>query len=106
MLEISITNEEKIEVTLAPVDESGKAATLDGAPAWTIVSGEATVVPSDNGLSAFLVSGDSPGVSEILVEADADLGAGVVTISETIKLTVNGAQATNLGATVGTAVPK
>jgi hypothetical protein len=35
------------------------------------------------------------------VEADADLGDGVQTISDAIKLIVNGAQATSLGMTVG-----
>jgi hypothetical protein len=106
MLNISIQNDQKIELTLAPVTASGNPATLDGVPSWTVVSGNATVSPSENGLSAFLVSSDEPGKTVFLVEADADLGEGVETLSESIELTVEGAKAVNLGIVVGTAVPK
>jgi hypothetical protein len=41
-----------------------------------------------------------------LVEADADLGAGIETISDTIKLVVAGAKASSLGLVAGAAVPK
>jgi hypothetical protein len=105
-LDLTITNEQKIPVTLAPVTATGKPAKLDGAPTWTVQSGNATVVPSADGLSADLVSADEPGDTEILVSADADLGAGVVTVSDVIRLSVAGAQAASLGLTAGTAVPK
>ena len=39
----------------------------------------------------------SPGASEVLVSADADLGAGVVTIADTIGVTVSAAMAEQLG---------
>ncbi len=97
MLEITITNEEKVEVTIVPVTSTGKPAKLDGAPTWTIQSGDSTTAVATDGLSAFLISSDVPGDTQILVEADADLGAGVVKISDIIKLTVAGAQAANLG---------
>lgn len=105
-VEVSITNEQKIPVTLTPVTDTGKPAKLDGAPTWEVVSGSSTVVVADGGLSAELVSSDDPGDTEILIKADADLGAGVVEISDVIKLTVIGAIAKNLGVSVGAAVPK
>lgn len=101
MIEIKITNEEKITVTLKPVTRTDRPAKLDGKPTWTVVNGEATVKPSTDGLSAELISSDTPGANEILVEADADLGEGVETISEHISLIVSGAQASNLGIEVG-----
>jgi hypothetical protein len=102
MVEISITNEQKVKVTLAPVTSTGKPALLDGKPTWTVVSGSSTIEVSADGLSAFLISSDTPGDTIYLPEADADLGAGIETISDTIKLSVAGARAANLGLTVGT----
>jgi hypothetical protein len=103
MLDITLTNEQKVKVTLTPVTGTGKPAQLDGAPVVTVVSGDATVVHVEGQPREFyIVSGDSPGQSEILIEADADLGSGVETISDVIRLTVEGARAVSLGMTVGT----
>ena len=100
-MKITITNEQQIPVTLSPRTDAGRPALLDGVPVWSVVSGEATLHVSEDGLTATLVSPETPGTSQILVEADADLGEGVVKVSEIIELTVNGALATNLGLTVG-----
>lgn len=103
-VEVSITNEQKIKASLTPTTGGGKPAQLDpnNPPKWSVISGESTVVPAPDGLSADLVSSDTPGDTVFLVEADADLGDGVETISDTIKLTVLGAKAQNLGLTLGT----
>lgn len=106
MQETTITNEQKIPVTLKPVTDTGKPAKLDGAPVWTVVSGEATVVPAADGLSADLISSDTPGDTVFLVDGDADLGSGVEDIQETITLHVSGANAKNLGISFGAPVPK
>jgi len=99
-MEIKLTTEQEVDVKLNPTTEAGAEATLDGVPNWTVVSGEAAVTPSDDGLTATIYS-SSPGTSQILVEADADLGDGVETISAVITLTVTGAKAKFLGLTVG-----
>lgn len=106
MIDISITNEEKVKVTLAPKTSTGKPAALDGKPTWTVTSGAATVEVSEDGLSAFLVSADAPGDTVVLVEADADLGSGVQTVSDTIQLHVLGALAASLGVTVDAPIAK
>src|SRR5882762_7874092 len=80
MLEITITNEQQVNVALHPVTATGRPAPVDGAPVWTVQSGNSTVNPAADGLSAYLVSSDTPGDTEILVEADVDLGPGVTTI--------------------------
>jgi hypothetical protein len=103
---VTITNEQKVTASLAPVTDTGKAAKLDGAPVWSVVTGTGTVVPAADGLSAELISGDDPGDTQYLVKADADLGQGVVEISDTIDLTVQGALATNLGIAISAPVPK
>lgn len=103
---ITITNEEKVQVTLAPTTAAGNPASLDGLPTWKVTSGDATLEVAADGLSAFLVSG-APGVnSQIAVTADADLGAGVVTLSDVIDLAVVLASASALGLVVGTPVLK
>lgn len=106
MLELSITNEQKIPVTLAPKTATGKPASVDGPPSWSVISGSSTVVPAADGLSAELISSDDPGDTEILVKADADLGSGVEEVSDIIRLTVVGARAANLGLVAGEAVAK
>lgn len=102
MVTVTITNEQKVKVTLTPVTATGKPAQLDGVPNWSVVSGESTIEAAADGRSAFLISSDSPGDTEVMVEADADVGAGVETISDMIKLTVEGAKAQSLGLSVGT----
>lgn len=106
MLDLTITNEQKIPVALSPVTETGRPAKLDGKPEWSILSGNSTLEVASDGLSAFLVSADDPGDTDFLVKADADLGSGVTEVSDVIRLHVAGAQAKNLGLTAGTAVPK
>ena len=99
---ITITNEQKVLVTLAPTTAAGNPAILDGAPVWTVVSGDATLEVSEDGLSAFLVSGAADVTSQIEVTADADLGEGVVTLTDVIDLAVVAAQASALGLVVDT----
>jgi len=106
MIEIKITNEQKVKVTLVPVTDTGKAAQLDGKPGWEVISGFSKLEVADDGMSATLISEDDPGDTVYAVEADADLGEGVETIADTIKLTVEGARAKNLGLVAGTPEPK
>ncbi len=106
MVAITISNEQQVPVTLSPKTDTGKAAKLDGNPVWSVVSGDSTVVPAADGLSATLVSSDTPGETVFLVDADADLGSGVEDLQETITLTVTGANAKNLGIVAGTPVAK
>ena len=97
---ITITNEEKVQVTLAPATAAGNPATLDGIPTWNVIEGDATLEVAVDGLSAFLVSGAADVNSKIEVSADADLGEGVVTLTDVIDLAVVAAGASALGLVV------
>jgi hypothetical protein len=101
-MEIKITNEQKIKVSINPLTATGKPAKLDGKPTWTVQSGDSQVIPAEDGLSASFVSSDTPGVTVVLLEADADLGEGVEKISDSIELNVIGANASSFGLVVGT----
>ena len=105
-VEVSLTVEEKVTATLKPVTKTGKPAKLDSAPVWSVVSGNGTVVPASDGLSAELLSSDTPGDTVYLVDGDADLGSGVVDIQDVITVHSLGANAANLGITVSDPVPK
>jgi hypothetical protein len=97
---VTITNEQKITLTLAPKTAAGNDASLDGAPVWALVSGDATFEVAADGLSATLISG-AAGNSQFTVSADADLGEGVVTLTDTIDLAVVPASASTLGLVTG-----
>lgn len=98
--EINLTTEQQVLATITPVTAAGNPATLDGEAVWTVTSGTCTVTPVD-ATSAWLVSGDIAGDSTVVVSADADLGAGVQTISDTCLLHVANPQAASLGLTLG-----
>lgn len=104
-LDVVSTTEEKVKIHIAPVTSSGKPAKLDGIPVWTL-DGTGSIVVAEDGLSADVVSADSPGVSNWSVSADADLGDGVSTIVDGGVYTYNDPQAAALGTTAEAAVPK
>lgn len=105
MLDLSCTNEQKIKITVVPVTAAGSPAQLDGAVAVTVTAGEGSVqMVSDR--EFFVVSGINPGDTSFLVEGDADLGAGFVSVQDVIVLHVAGALAANLGMVAGSPEPK
>lgn len=104
--ETSITNEQKVSVTLNITTDAGRPAKVDGAPAWVVLSGSSALTVADDGLSAVVTSSDDPGDTSVIVKADADTGEGVVEISDTFTVHVIGAQAKNLGLAFGTPEPK
>ena len=107
MLAIACNNAQRVPVTAAPVTASGRPAQVDGAIRVTVQSGDGTflvdpLVP----LGFKAVSGDAPGTTVYLVEADADLGAGETLIQDTVELTVTSETAAAFGLTSGAPEPK
>jgi len=106
-LAIACTSEEQIPVTAAPVTASGRPALVDGALTITVQSGSGTFTQDAATPLAFTaVSGDTGGDTVYQVDADADLGEGVETISDVVTLTVTSASAASFGLTAGAAEPK
>jgi hypothetical protein len=105
-MDVTITNEQKVKLTLAPKTASGDDATLDGVPAWNKVSGEGEIEAATDGLSAYLISSDEAGSGVFEVIADADLGQGTRELKDTINLTTTAAAASELGIVVGEPEPK
>ncbi len=100
-----ITNEQKIPVTVAPVTASGKPAQIDGSVSAVITSGSGSIEQID-ATSFYVVSGDIAESLVVEISADADLGSGVSTITDTITVDVIVAEATALGVSIGSPVSK
>ena len=100
MLDLTITNEQKIKVTVNPVTEAGNAVALDGPIVVAVSSGDGTFEVQPDGISAYLISGDLPGDTVYTISGDADLGEGVINVADVVNLHVEGAQAAALGLTV------
>ena len=105
-LNLTINDEQKVNVTINPVDADGNAVSLVGAPVWTVTSGDATLAVAADGLSAFVISGAVGIASVITVVGQGDPTVGVDPVTDTITLTVTAAEATDLGLTAAPPVLK
>ena len=97
-------------VPLTITDSKGRPAQVDGAPVWASSDDTVlTVTPAADGMSAD-INTVAPGTARATVQADADLGAGVVTITgvtEDIVVTLGtSTQASVMTLTLGTPVDK
>jgi len=100
-MEFRITSEYKLPVGAKhPMTPLGRPATLDGPVTFTVLEGTCTIEPIDD-VTAYLVPGDDFLDSVVLMEADADLGDGVETISETVILHVDHPMASSMGVEAG-----
>ncbi len=96
-------------VMLSITDKDGKPANVDGIPVWA--SSDETVLrpaPNPDGMGG-MIETVGPGTARITVTADADLGAGVSTItgvSEDVAVTPGVLPAALMTLTLGPATPK
>src|SRR5262249_8094582 len=103
--EATISTEQKVLVTVQPMTAAGNPAPVDGAAAFSVTSGTCTIQNVD-ALSAYVVSGSAPGDSQVSMSVDADLGAGVVPVTDTLTVHVTSATAESLTVTVGAPILK
>src|ERR1700741_2684075 len=109
-LPVSCTTEEKVKITVTPQTASGNTASIDGAVRVSVQSGAGSFTQDPAfPLEFYVVSGDVPGDTVYVVEADADLGPGedqVSLIQDTVTLTVNNVNAASFGLSAGAPEPK
>lgn len=117
-LDIVSTTEQKVSIYANPTTATGKPSAIEGQAVVTILTGGATAAQATQaeidaetaagrlGLSGYVISEDTAGVSTWKIDGDADLGAGVTTISDGGTYTYNSPQAANLGITGGTPIAK
>lgn len=102
----TITTTQQFSLTLNATDKRGKPAPVDMStpPTWASSNeAVATVVPDAGALTATVVA-QGVGDYVISVSADADLGAGVTTITGQDSGTVTQGTATAVGLTAGPVV--
>jgi hypothetical protein len=106
---MTMTDSQRAQLTIRPVDRKNKPARLDGPPTWatsdptvaTVTTGilnqDGTIGtdPDDQGLNAVL-EGVAPGSCRVTVSGDADLSTESASITGVLEVTVNPGQAINV----------
>ena len=96
-----LTDEQEVEVSVAPVTAAGNPAAVDGAVIWvTSDAGIATVI-STGPTTAVVRSAGALGSAQIVANADADLGAGIRSIMATLDIQVVAAEAMSVNILAG-----
>jgi hypothetical protein len=88
---------QEFDASVMFLDSLGNPAPIDGRPAWlnnndTVLS----MVVSEDGMTAVISATGIPGSGQISVNADADLGEGVVPITGTLDVEVVPGDAVNV----------
>ena len=96
---------QKIPFQIAPVDANGNPQSVEDFAATVLNDADLTIENTGEG-TGFIVSGATVGSFQVKFSADAQIGDGVITIEETHDIIVTNPQATSLGGTFGTPVPK
>lgn len=97
-----LTDIQKVKLTVQPISAAGNPAPVDGVPEWSVSAPNIlTLTVSDDGMSAEAITTGVLGVCQVNVKADADLGAGVVTIAGTLDVEVIASQAASVGLAAG-----
>lgn len=88
---------QEFDASVAFQDSLGNPAPVEGVPTWTN-SNEATLtlVVAPDGMSAVVSATGTPGSGQISVQADADLGEGVTTITGVLEVEVQPGEAVNV----------
>lgn len=104
----TLRDDQKVILTIQPLDAKGKPAAVDGAPVWASSDEtQVTVEAASDGLSA-VASGVAPPsdptapLPRIVVTADADLGSGSTPITGSLDFTITGGSAATIDITPGT----
>ena len=100
-MSLLLTDTQKVTLSIQPVDAKGFPAKVDGVPTWSVSDDTvANLVAAADGLSCEVFAG-FPGTAQVVVEADADLGAGVTPLTGTLDLIVEAGAAVSLVVTAG-----
>lgn len=103
-VEVSLTTEQQVRLSVTPMTPGGQPATVDGEVQWS-VEGACTLEAID-ATSTWVVAGATIGDSVVTCKADADLGSGVVPLADTATIHVENPMASNLGLAVDEPVLK
>jgi hypothetical protein len=75
---VPMTNTQKLTLRVQPLDAYQHASRVDGIPQWTQSDASiGTLTPAADGMSAVFSALGPLGLTQVAVQADADLGPGV-----------------------------
>lgn len=104
----TLRDDQKVLLTIQPLDAKGKPAAVDGAPTWASSDEtQVTLEVASDGLSA-VASGVAPpadataALPRVVVTADADLGSGITPITGSLEFTITAGSAATISITAGT----
>lgn len=101
-MSLILTDEQKVALGIRPVTAAGNPARIDGVPVWA--SSDPTIIeiaPAPDGLSAEAITVGSLGIAQVSVGVDADLGAGIRTLTAILDIEVIAAEAVTVAITPG-----
>ena len=102
-----LTADQKVVLTASYQDRYGNPAPIDGQPAWeTSADGIVTVTPSEDGLSAEVVTVGQIGTVQVRASADAVPGSETKLIIGVLDIQVVGGEARVVTLSAGTASSK
>ena len=97
-LELNITTEEEIKITLSPKTRAGNPALIqEGTLLIESSGGDATIEMIEGVSDAFYLVSGTPGSTVFNISADADPGDGIQPIAAQVLLVVEAATAVTLG---------
>jgi len=101
---VTLTDVQKVTVGVQPVDAKDNPAAIDGVPVWAVSDPALlSLAPNPSDPNGMVVLAVGPlGNAQVSVTVDADLGAGVLTLTGLLDVTVVSSQATTVGIVVGT----
>lgn len=99
----SLRDTQQVDASIgAATDARGNPTTVAN-PIWSSSDPTVlTVTPSDDGTSAVFAAAGPLGTANIVLDADADLGDGVVAIQGVVEVEVVASNATTVNITLGT----
>jgi len=104
---VQLTDEQKVTLHATPLTEGGNIAPVDGTPTWEASDPSlVSLVPALDGFSCEVITAGPLGSCIVTCTADADLGAGIVTILGTADIVVVQALAASLEVTADAPVIK
>ena len=99
---ITLTDTQYVEVSFQPVDARGNPARVEGVPEWQVSDPFLLALNiAEDGLSAELLAMGPLGNGQMAITVDADLGAGVRSITGVLDVTITSGAATSLNIVVG-----
>ncbi len=101
-LMLTLTSSQKAALTVAFKDKKGNPATVDGAPIWGVDNPNVlAITPAADGLSCDVSAVGPLGTALVSVQADADLGEGVVPIAGSLEVMITSGAAETVEITAG-----